>query len=302
MRPASQRSSSVNGAKPGFQTKLKSRVGSGNEEFNISMNSSRQHNCTLFNSRHNHDECRVKEDIFNQSFGDIYKSNFQHHDPQRCVCESCECGRHLCKLHVVKPNLTKNSIYQRSFNGKKAVENVVNHDKEYDRLNGPHLDMASTYAHELSGRKGDKVVKPHPEDLLKSGGPAQNLTSYSSQFPGYRGGNQYVKPTDKHTRAEFPLRSRSEYSKEFASKAAKKDDYTYIPDQLKTGSNWYGKTTYGDFFADQNPEYHAKKVKVLEKRNPIAGSNHMYGTIWLMQRPPTRTTSSTRKPRFAQLK
>jgi len=36
-----------------------------------------------------------------------------------------------------------------------------------------------------------------------------------------------------------------------------------IPDQLKTGSNWFGRTTYGDTFNNANPEYFAKKVKVI---------------------------------------
>lgn len=79
------------------------------------------------------------------------------------------------------------------------------------------------------------------------------LTSYTSGFPGHKGGNQYVKPTDKHIRGYFPMRGGSTYSKEFVKKNMKKDDYTYIPDQLKTGSNWYGKTTYGDFYNDPNP-------------------------------------------------
>jgi hypothetical protein len=35
------------------------------------------------------------------------------------------------------------------------------------------------------------------------------------------------------------------YSGEYVNKKITKDDYTYIPDQLKTGSNWFGRTTYG---------------------------------------------------------
>jgi len=59
------------------------------------------------------------------------------------------------------------------------------------------------------------------------------------------------------------LRNKSTYSKEFIAKDPKKDDYSYIPDQLKTGYQWLGKTTYGDFFANPNPEYFAKKTKVV---------------------------------------
>lgn len=32
---------------------------------------------------------------------------------------------------------------------------------------------------------------------------------------------------------------------------------------LKTGGNFYGKSTYGNFFENPNPEYHAKKVKLV---------------------------------------
>lgn len=75
---------------------------------------------------------------------------------------------------------------------------------------------------------------------MKTGGPCPKLTSYSNGFPGYRCVNQYVKPTDKHTRAYFPLRSKSTYTKSFLGEPPKKDDYERIPDNLKTGSNWYG--------------------------------------------------------------
>ena len=61
------------------------------------------------------------------------------------------------------------------------------------------------------------------------------------------------------------MRSRSTYAKEFNSKDIKKDDYTYFPDQLRTGSRWFGKTSYGNFYSNPNPEYMAKKVKIVEK-------------------------------------
>lgn len=182
-------------------------------------------------------------------------------------------------MHVIKPDLTKNTIYQRSFNEKSAIPNEVNHDKEYDKLKGPHLDMGSTYGKGFKGSKGDDVERPHPEDLLHSNGPCPKLSSYTSQFPGYKGDNQYVKPTDKHSRGYFPLRSKSTYNKEFHNKKPKKDDYTYYPDQLKTGYDWLGKTTYGDFFSNPNPEYMAKKVKVLEKKEDNPDFSRQYGTF-----------------------
>lgn len=148
-------------------------------------------------------------------------------------------------MQVIKPDLTKNSIYQKSFIPQKAIPNIVNHDKEYEKLKGPHLDMNSTQREGFQGKAGDKVQRPIPEDLLHSCGPCSQLSTYSSHFPGYRGDNQYIKPTDRHTRAYFPLRSKSTYANEYVSKDPLKDDYTYIPDQLKTGYNWLGKTTYG---------------------------------------------------------
>lgn len=49
------------------------------------------------------------------------------------------------------------------------------------------------------------------------------------------------------------MRSKSTYAKSFVKKCIKKDDYKYIDDQLKTGTNWFGKTTYGRFFENPNP-------------------------------------------------
>lgn len=46
---------------------------------------------------------------------------------------------------------------------------------------------------------------------------------------------------------------------------SKKDDYTYIPDQLKTGNNWFGTTTYNDLYVHPSADYFAKKVKVVQK-------------------------------------
>jgi len=57
------------------------------------------------------------------------------------------------------------------------------------------------------------------------------------------------------------MRSKSTYANSFANKQPKKDDYKYMSDQLKTGGIWLGKSSYGNFFENPNPEYHAKKVK-----------------------------------------
>ena len=73
------------------------------------------------------------------------------------MCSDCHCGRHLCRLNVIKPDLTKHSIYQMSYVRQQQVPNLVNHDKEYSRLQGPHLDINSTYLQGFTGKPGDKV-------------------------------------------------------------------------------------------------------------------------------------------------
>ena len=137
------------------------------------------------------DQCEYEED-FKQTTGRLFSGNFNHHDPNICVCDSCNCGRHYCKLHNVKPDLSKSSIYKQSYPKKAAVPNIVPKACEYDKLKGDHIGMDSNYHRAFVGSKGDPNEKPRPEDLLKTGGPSQNLTSYSNGFPGYRGGNQYV--------------------------------------------------------------------------------------------------------------
>ena len=166
-------------------------------------------------------------------------------------------------MHVIKPDLTKATVYQKSFYQQQSSNGPIIVSPEYDRLKGPHLDINSTYNEGFTGRSGGNVEHPHPSDLLHSEGPAQKITSYSTQFPGHKGDNQYVKPTDRHTRGKFPMRCKSTYSGAFVDKSLKKDNYKYMADQLKTGTNWLGTTTYGNNFSQPNPEYFAKKVKVV---------------------------------------
>jgi len=198
------------------------------------------------------------------------------------MSDVCTCGRHLAKFKILKPDMSKNSTYQKSFYCQKALPNEINIEKGYDKLRGPHLDLNSTYTEGFPGRNGDNLERPHPADNLNVGGPSPNLTSYSSQFPGYRGDNQYVKPTDNHTRGYFPLRSRSTYNKEFPKKQPKEDDYTYYPDQLKTGYDWLGNSTYRGDYGDQNPEYFAKKVKVDQKKEDNPDYSRQYGMFFVI--------------------
>lgn len=177
--------------------------------------------------------------------------------------------------------MTKNTVYQKSFYAQEPMKSVVLVSKEYDQLKGPHLEMSSTYKEGFYDRKGDEIERPKPEDLLSSEGPAQELTSYGAQFPGHHGENQYVKPTDRHLRGNFPLRSKSTYAGNFMRRPAKKDDYKYIPDQLKTGIyNWLGSSTYSNNFVQPNPEYMAKKVKNVEKKEEKANNKLQFRTTY----------------------
>lgn len=123
----------------------------------------------------------------------LFTNNFNHHDPNLCVCDSCNCGRHFCKLHNVRPDLTKSSIYKQSYSKKNRIPNIVGKACEYQKLKGDHIGMNSSYNKNFLGEKGDPTERPKPEDLLKSGGPSPQLTSYNSGFPGFKGANQYVK-------------------------------------------------------------------------------------------------------------
>lgn len=76
------------------------------------------------------------------------------------------------------------------------------------------------------------------------------------------------------------MRTKSTYANEFVSKSPKKEDYKYFNDQLKTGYNWMGKTTYGSFYNNPNPEYHAKKVKIIEKKEDNPDFGHQYETVY----------------------
>ena len=98
------------------------------------------------------------------------------------------------------------------------------------------------------------------------------------------------------------MKSKSTYSKEFVPKDPKKDDYSYISDQLKTGYRWLGKTTYGDFFNNPNPEYFAKKAKIVEKKEDNPNFNRQYCKLSLTQKLFTRTILFLRKIPFAPRK
>lgn len=243
-------------AMPGFQKRYKIRGGHSSVLDVDSLTPGRQRTKSLLfaNSK------RAPDESFYPTSTKLQGENFKHHDPNNCVCEDCLCGRHLCHLHVVKPDMSKTSTYQQDFFKKKPIQNKIRIAQNYDRLQGPNLSLNSTYQ-DYDGKNGDALERPCPEDLLKTGGPCNKLSSYSSGFPGYKGVNQYVKPTDKHSRGYFPLRSNSTYKKSFLGEPTKRSPHERIPDNLKTGSNWYGDTTYGTKFLHPNPEDYARKYK-----------------------------------------
>lgn len=182
-------------------------------------------------------------------------------------------------MHVLKPSLSKKTNYQHSFFPQKAAPCLVVYAKEYKPLKGPNLEMRSTYEGGYTGRDGDEIERPRPQDIIQTEGPTADLTSYAVEFPGHKGSNQYVRPTDRHFRGYFPLKSKSTYSGAYVTKSLKKDNYKYMADQLKTGSNWLGTTTYNNFYAQPNPEYMAKKVQVTEKKEEKPADRLRFSTF-----------------------
>ena len=283
-------------SKPGFQTKFKQRGGTFSVLDNHSSHKTGRHRSRslLFA-----DSKRAPDESFYPTSVKLHGENFKHHHPSSCVCDDCLCGRHLCHLDVVKPDMTKTSTYQQDFFKKKPVQNKINISGDYDRLKGPNLSTSSVYLKDYPGQEGDEISRPVPEDLLKTGGPCPKLSSYSSGFPGYRGVNQYVKPTDQYIRGGFPLRSRSTYTSSFLGEPRKKDPNAKVPDNLKTGYNWLGSTTYGNNFLQPNPEDYAKKYKMPEKLDEKPDDKHQYGKKILIQKPLIEIASSHSLPQSA---
>lgn len=79
MRPNSHKPNSHSTQKPGFQTKLKGRPGAQLElsQLNSSIDTSRLSKTQR--NFHNHEDCIVKDDIFNKTASKLSNSNFSHH-------------------------------------------------------------------------------------------------------------------------------------------------------------------------------------------------------------------------------
>lgn len=76
------------------------------------------------------------------------------------------------------------------------------------------------------------------------------------------------------------MRSRSTYTKSFTGQPGKRSEWGKVPDNLRTGSNWYGSTTYGNNFRQPNPEDYAHKYSNIEKYNKDPNYNRQYETTY----------------------
>lgn len=80
------------------------------------------------------------------------------------------------------------------------------------------------------------------------------------------------------------MRSRSTYTKSFTGQPGKRSEWGKVPDNLRTGSNWYGSTTYGNNFRQPNPEDYAHKYSNIEKYNKDPNYNRQYGKFIVIQK------------------
>ena len=71
----------------------------------------------------------MRNTFFNKTASKLQSTNFEHLEELHKLENDCNCARHLGKFNVIKPDLTKNTIYQKSFYEQKRIPNVVNHDK-----------------------------------------------------------------------------------------------------------------------------------------------------------------------------
>lgn len=103
-----------------------------------------------------------------------------------------------------------------------------------------------------------------------------SVTSYENGFPGHHGLNQYIKPTERHTRGHIPFRSKSTYSRTFTGQVSSRRGQQKAPDNLRTGSNWFGTTTYGNNFRQPNPEDYSIHLKVAQKLETNPDYSHQF--------------------------
>jgi hypothetical protein len=97
-------------------------------------------------------KCVVDDEDFRKTKSKLMNINFNHHDPEMCVCAYCTCGRHLCKMHIIKPDLHNFTTYRSEFSDKKPFGNVRFRPATSHKSNGQHMDMNSTYGKDFDGK------------------------------------------------------------------------------------------------------------------------------------------------------
>lgn len=117
---------------------------------------------------HQHSSISPKKSLQNEPHFDqldstLQQLNFSHHK-NSCLCKDCFCGRHLCKLNVIKPDLRKATVYQTLFNMKKSQQLVVVKQEDTSPLKAAHLDLSSIYLKDFSQSQPDKLERPKPQD------------------------------------------------------------------------------------------------------------------------------------------
>ena len=75
----------------------------------------------------------------------LLETNVRHHDPELCVCSDCDCGRHLCKVHAIKPDLTMRTSYNSNYHKKLNIPNLIVKPTESGQMKGSHLEMKTSY-------------------------------------------------------------------------------------------------------------------------------------------------------------
>jgi hypothetical protein len=82
----------------------------------------------------------------------LHEISFKHHCRDNCLCSECSCGRHLCKLEAIRPDLKKSSVYQNLFKYKKPLESVVVKAKDVEPLRANHLELSTVYGKDFQDR------------------------------------------------------------------------------------------------------------------------------------------------------
>lgn len=147
--------------KPKFLTKYKLRSTkreASNKEFSNDFDIKKFRSKTEMSENTEQDvnselKCKLSENEGDGTSRRLEAINFSHHNPNSCVCDDCTCGRHLCQLHCIKPDLTKKSTYNKDFFVKRPIKNNINISTEYDRLKGPNLDLNTVYIKDYEGKK-----------------------------------------------------------------------------------------------------------------------------------------------------